>query len=59
MDINKILAELRSQREEIERAIIALDRIRGRRRGRPPQWMKAKKEPATEQKKKQAKDKEN
>ena len=62
MDINKILAELRSEREEIVRAIIALDRIRGRRRGRPPQWMKAKMEEPTQteqKKKKQSKDQGN
>jgi hypothetical protein len=41
MDINKILKELRSRREEIERAIIAFQRLGGKRRGRPSQWMKA------------------
>jgi hypothetical protein len=60
MDINKILAELRTQKEEIERAIIALERIGGRRRGRPPQWMKAMKKPTqTEPRKKRSQDKEN
>ena len=42
MDINKMLAELRAERESIEQAIIVLQRIaagRGRRRGRPPAWM--------------------
>lgn len=42
MDITKMLAELRSEREAIEQAIIVLQRIaagRGKRRGRPPAWM--------------------
>lgn len=44
MDIVKMLAELRSEREQIEEAIITLERLargRGRRRGRPPAWMSA------------------
>jgi hypothetical protein len=43
MDVNKILAELRHEREQIEDAIISLERLargRGKRRGRPPAWMK-------------------
>ena len=39
MDVTKILAELRQEREQIEEAIISLERLargRGRRRGRPP-----------------------
>jgi hypothetical protein len=42
MDVNKILAELRQEREQIEEAILSLERLatnRGRRRGRPPSWM--------------------
>ena len=42
MDINKMLSELRSEREQIEEAIMTLERLargRGRRRGRPPAWM--------------------
>ncbi len=42
MDINKMLAELRVERESIEEAIMTLERLargRGRRRGRPPAWM--------------------
>jgi hypothetical protein len=42
MDINKMLAELRAEREAVEQAIIVLQRIaagRGKRRGRPPAWM--------------------
>lgn len=42
MDVAKILAELRQEREQIEEAILSLERLargRGRRRGRPPSWM--------------------
>jgi hypothetical protein len=42
MDVTKILAELRQEREQIEEAIISLERLargRGRRRGRPPAWL--------------------
>jgi len=42
MDIPQMLAELRAAREQIEEAILALERIargRGKRRGRPPAWM--------------------
>ncbi len=42
MDINKMLADLRQEREQIEEAILTLERLargRGRRRGRPPSWM--------------------
>jgi ABC-type transporter Mla subunit MlaD len=42
MDVSKILAELRQEREQIEEAILSLERLatnRGRRRGRPPKWM--------------------
>jgi hypothetical protein len=42
MDITKMLAELRNEREAVEQAIIVLQRIaagRGKRRGRPPAWM--------------------
>jgi len=43
MDIVKIIAELRSQRAAIEEALIALERLaqaNGKRRGRPPAWLK-------------------
>ncbi len=43
MDVTKIIAELRHEREQIEEAIEALERLargRGKRRGRPPGWMK-------------------
>jgi hypothetical protein len=42
MDVSKILAELREERQQIEEAIVSLERLargRGRRRGRPPAWM--------------------
>ena len=42
MDVAKILDELRQEREQLEEAILSLERLargRGRRRGRPPSWM--------------------
>jgi hypothetical protein len=42
MDVSKILAELRQEREQIEEAILSLERLargRGKRRGRPPAWL--------------------
>jgi hypothetical protein len=42
MDVSKILTELREERQQIEEAIISLERLargRGRRRGRPPAWI--------------------
>ena len=42
MDVTKILAELKSEREQIEEAILSLERLargRSRGRGRPPSWM--------------------
>jgi hypothetical protein len=39
-----MLAELRTERENIEQAILTLERLvagRGKRRGRPPAWMTA------------------
>jgi hypothetical protein len=44
MDVLKMLADLRQEREQIEEAIVTLERLaqgRGRRRGRPPAWMSA------------------
>ena len=44
MDVAKMLVELRQEREQIEEAIITLERLasgRGKRRGRPPAWMTA------------------
>ncbi len=41
MDVNKILAELREERDRLGEAILALQRVggSGKRRGRPPKWM--------------------
>jgi hypothetical protein len=42
MDINKILEELYQEREQVEEAILSIERLaagRGKRRGRPPAWM--------------------
>jgi hypothetical protein len=42
MDVSRILADLRQEREQLEEAILSLERLaagRGRRRGRPPAWM--------------------
>jgi hypothetical protein len=42
MDVNKMLQELRAEKEQIEEAILSLERLargRGRRRGRPPSWL--------------------
>ena len=50
LDIDKMLAELRTEREQLEEAILTLERLargRGRRRGRPPAWLKEAVEGAT------------
>ena len=42
MDVNKMLAELRQEREHIQDAIIVLERLargRGKGPGRPPLWL--------------------
>lgn len=42
MDVAKILAQLKEERDRIEAAIVTLERLalgRGKRRGRPPSWM--------------------
>ena len=42
IDVAKILAELKEEREQLEQAILTLERLaagRGPRRGRPPTWM--------------------
>ncbi len=42
MDVAKMLAELRQEREQIEEAILTLERLaqgQGKRRGRPPSWL--------------------
>ena len=44
MDILKMLADLREQREQIEQAIMVFERLalgHSKRRGRPPAWMTA------------------
>jgi hypothetical protein len=44
LDVNKMLAELRTEREQVEEAGIVLERLargKGKRRGRPPTWMTA------------------
>ena len=43
MDVNKILAELREEKQRVEDAIRALEAASmngGKRRGRPPKWIK-------------------
>jgi hypothetical protein len=42
VDINSILEELRQEREQLEEAILSLERLAAggaKRRGRPPAWM--------------------
>jgi hypothetical protein len=42
MDVMRVLAQLRQEREQIGEAILSLERLassRGRGRGRPPAWM--------------------
>jgi hypothetical protein len=42
MDVIKMLAELRQERDQLEEAILTLERLaraRGRRRCRPPSWI--------------------
>jgi hypothetical protein len=42
MDILKMLAELRAERDGVDQAVMVLERLasgRGKRRGRPPKWM--------------------
>jgi len=48
MQLSKILEELRREREQIDEAILSLERLvagGGPRRGRPPAWLKAQKTP--------------
>ena len=43
MDLNKMIAELQSERDRLDQAILALERLsagQARRRGRPPRWLK-------------------
>jgi hypothetical protein len=42
MDIMKMLSDLRSERSQIEEAILVIERLstgQGKRRGRPPKWL--------------------
>lgn len=41
MDLVKVLADLRAELANLDAAIASLERLqeRGRRRGRPPQWL--------------------
>jgi hypothetical protein len=42
MDLLKMIADLRAEREGIEDALVVLERLarsHGKRRGRPPNWM--------------------
>ena len=42
IDVSKALAELKTEREQIEEAVLSLERLaqgRGRGPGRPPNWM--------------------
>ncbi len=62
MDVHKMLAELYEERDHIDAAIAALDRIAEstgqRRRGRPPKWLKeARKNKETGQESRSAADK--
>ncbi len=44
MNLTKILEELRREREQIDEAILSLERLAasgGPRRGRPPAWLQA------------------
>lgn len=46
MNLNKILEDLRREREQIDEAILSLERLAaggGPRRGRPPAWLKLQK----------------
>lgn len=46
MNLTKILEELRREREQLDEAILSLERLAaggGPRRGRPPAWLKAQK----------------
>ena len=44
MDISKILDDLRQERQHLDEAIVVLERLvsssSGKRRGRPPNWLK-------------------
>ena len=44
MDVRQILEQLTQERDQLNEAILSLERLvagQGRRRGRPPAWLKA------------------
>jgi hypothetical protein len=45
MDLLQMIAELRAERQQLDEAILVLERLAagtcGKRRGRPPKWMSA------------------
>jgi hypothetical protein len=44
VDVTQILADLKAEREQLDNAIVTLERLargQGKRRGRPPAWMAA------------------
>jgi hypothetical protein len=48
IDVAKILADLKEEKEQLEQAILTLERLaagRGPRRGRPPAWMSSEASP--------------
>lgn len=49
MDVNKILEDLRREKEQLEEAIMSLERLAvgTKRRGRPPLWIAAAQQRAT------------
>ena len=51
MDAYRILAELRSEKERLDEAILTIERLAsgslGKRRGRPPKWIARAKKAAT------------
>jgi hypothetical protein len=49
MDLAKVLHELRRELENLDSAILSLERLQqtGRRRGRPPRWLADLKHPDT------------
>ncbi len=55
MDVLRMLSELRAERDQLEEAIITIQRLaagQGKRRGRPPAWMKSETDVATPRKRK-------
>jgi hypothetical protein len=48
IDVAKILADLKEEKEQLEQAILTLERLaagRAPRRGRPPAWMSSESSP--------------